>query len=178
MGVKRLLLFLMLLFPAALHAANTGTEVVQQTDTQVLVRQHPRTGREYVAIVKSGPGQTRMERVPVSKTRFHPDYRMLDPKLKSGAIPYEGPVSDRKKVYIFAAAVAAVGAAGGTAIIAGAPAATGAGAAGGAGGYAAAGTAVGAGTLSTSILNTRPDPDKDKIEQGSESRQVLVKDTP
>ncbi len=147
-------------------------EVVPQTQTKVVVREHPRTGKPYVVITDSKAERNPLAALPVH-TRVRPDYRLLDPKVKRGTVPYQGPVSDRKKVYIFAGTIAALGTAGGAAIIAGAPAATGAGAAGGAGGYAAAGTAVGVGSVSTAVLNTRPpDPDKDKIEQGFESYQT------
>ncbi len=163
-----LLMILMLAVPAGYADDN---EVTRTTPARVVVRQHPKTGRPYV-VIASDKGNRNPLVVPASASRFRPDYRMLDPKMKSGKIPYEGPVSDRKKVYIFAATVAALGTAGGASIIAAAPAATGTGAAGGAGAYAAAGAGVATGTVSAALDKTRPDPDKDKIEQGSVSRQV------
>ncbi len=146
-------------------------EVITQTPTKVVVREHIKTGKPYVVITSAQGDRNPFASIPVA-TRVRPDYRLLDPKVKASQVRYEGPVSDRKKVYIFAGTIAALGTAGGAAVIAAAPAATGAGAAGGAGGYAAAGTAVAAGTISTSVLNTRPDPEKDKIEQGFSSAQI------
>lgn len=167
-GLKHLFLplFLLLILPAA-YAAES--EVVPQVREKILVREHIRTGKPYVVITNDA-ARNPLASLPVA-TRMRPDYRMLDPKVKKNSIPYQGPVSDRKKVYIFAGTIAALGTAGGAAIIATAPAATGVGAAGGAGGYAAAGTAVGVGSVSTALLQTRPDPDKDKIEQGFASYQ-------
>lgn len=166
-GRTRAVIFLMIL----LNCWNVfAGEVVEQTDTKVLVREHPRTGRAYAVITADGV-KNPLEALPVT-TKARPDYRMLDPKLKSGAVPYEGPVSDRKKVYLFAGSLAALGTAGGAAIIAAAPAATGAGAAGGAGLYGAAGTAVAAGTVSTALVKTKPDPAKDKIEQSFSSKEI------
>ncbi len=134
-----------------------------------MVRNHPRTGKPYVSIVSP-------DRVSVDpfagnrKSYLRPDYRMLDPKIKSGAIPYNGPYSDRKKVYILAASLATVGAAGGTAIIAAAPAATGAGASGGAGAFLAGGTAVVAGSAAEYAIAAKPNPRKDIYTQRSESK--------
>lgn len=147
------------------------TEVITETTSTVIVREHPRTGKPYAVITGNPESAGPFAQLPVL-TKSRPDYRMLDPKIKRGTIPYMGPVSDRKKVYAFAATLATLGAAGGTAIIAAAPAATGAGASGGAGAYALAGTGVASGAISSSWLKTRPDPDKDKIEHGFESRQI------
>lgn len=152
-------------------AGYTASEVITETSSKVIVRDHPRTGRPYAVITDDPQNGSPFHKLPVS-TRSRPDYRMLDPKIKSGTVPYEGPVSDRKKVYVFAGTIATLGAVGGTAIIAAAPAATGAGASGGAGAYALAGTGVATGTISSAWLKTRPEPDKDKIEHGFESRQL------
>ena len=164
-----------LLFFALLSGSvYAASEVLPETSSKVVVRDHPRTGRPYVVITSSTQSINPFEKLPVL-TKMRPDYRMLDPKMKSGKIPYQGPVSDRKKVYVFAASIATLGAVGGTAIIAAAPAATGVGASGGAGAYALAGTGVASGTLSTAWLNTRPDPNKDKIEHGFESHEIQEK---
>ena len=145
-----------------------ASEVIPESSAEVIVREHPKTGKPYVVITSTGSA----DRDPFSGKHLkaqRPDYRMLDPKMKSGQIPYEGPYSSRKKVYILAATLATVGTVGGTAIIAAAPAATGAGAAGGAGAYGAAGGAVAAGTISTAALQTRSDPEKDNYSLTSES---------
>ena len=91
--------------------------------------------------------------------------------MKSGQIPYEGPYSDRKKVYLFAATLATVGTVGGIAVIAAAPAATGVGASGGgAGAYLAGGAAVTAGTVAGSVAVTRPHPHSDDFRHESQAR--------
>lgn len=159
------LIFLLIL---TLAPSATASEVLPETSAEVIVREHPKTGKPYVVITSAEA----VSKDPFSGKRSsaqRPDYRMLDPKMKSGQIPYEGPSSSRKKVYILAATLATVGAVGGTAIIAAAPAATGAGAAGGAGVYGAAGGAVAAGTISTAALQTKSDPEKDDYSLTSES---------
>ena len=165
-------LFIFLFLPASGYAAS---ETLPETSSQVIVRDHPRTGRPYVVITDGVQKMNPFEKLPVL-TRTRPDYAMLDPKIKRGKVPYQGPVSDRKKVYVFAATIATLGAAGGTAIIAAAPAATGVGSSAGAGAYALAGTGVASGTVSTAWLKTRPDPDKDKIEHGFESHEIQSAD--
>ena len=146
------------------------SEVIAKTNTQVMVREHPRTGKPFIAIVSRT--QTPEPFVYPRKKMKRPDYRMLDPKIKSGTIPYEGPISDRKKIYILAASLATIGAVGGTAIMAAAPAATGAGAAGGAGLYAGAGAGVAAGTLGGSVAASRSDSEKINFTHVSESHAV------
>ncbi len=153
--------------------SDTVSEVIPKTPTQVIVRDHPKTGKPYVSIVSdSAPGQDPFAHLKQNIKR--PDYRMLDPKMKSGDIPYEGPVSDRKKVYILAASLATVGTVGGVAVIAAAPAATGAGAAGGAGMYAAGGVAVVAGTAAGTVAVTKTDPDKENFTHESEANLKKV----
>ncbi len=159
---------LILLMILTLASPASASEVLPETAAEVVVREHPKTGKPYV-VITSAEG---VSKDPFSGKHLgaqRPDYRMLDPKMKSGQIPYEGPYSSRKKVYVLAASLAVVGVAGGTAIIAAAPAATGAGAAGGAGVYGAAGGAVAAGTISTAALQTKSDPEKDNYSLTSES---------
>ncbi len=120
-----------------------ASEVFQETNSQVIVREHPKTGKPYVVIAPAGmTSETAF--FPSSKKFSRPDYRMLDPKVKSGQIPYDGPYSDSKRIYIFAATMATLGAGG----LAGAAAlpATGTAAATGGAGYLTAGGAVAAGT--------------------------------
>ena len=148
-------------------------EVLLQTHTEVVVRQHPRTGKSYAAVTdqnKAGVDPFAALRTP--KPMMRPDYRMLDPKIKAGKIPYEGPVSDRKKVYIFAASLATLGTLGGTAIIAAAPAATGAGAAGGVGMLAGAGAGVAAGTAAGTVAAARTDRHKESFKHTAESKEI------
>lgn len=148
------------------------SEVLPETNSKVVVRDHPRTSRPYT-VITSDSSIDLFAKLPVL-TKSRPDYRMLDPKIKSGKIPYEGPVSDRKKVYVFAASVATLGAVGGTVLLAAAPAATGAAASGtGAGAYGLAATALASGAATEAWLQTRPNPNKDKIEQAFSSHQIV-----
>ena len=148
-----------------------GNEIIPETPTRVVVRQHPRTGKPFVSITGKDSAHDPFSEVRKGK---RPDYRMLDPKIKSGQIPYDGPSSDRKKVYALAAALAAVGTVGGIGIIAVAPAATGAGAAGGAGVYGAAGGAVAAGAISGAVASTHSGggPEKDNFTHISEAHTI------
>jgi hypothetical protein len=165
--MKQTAVFLLtMVFVSAPAPAN---EVIEETHTKVVVRHHPKTGQPFVSITAEDAAQYPF---PEPKVMKRPDYRMLDPKMKSGAIPYEGPVSDRKKVYILAASLAAVGTVGGVGIIAAAPAATGAGAAGGAGVYGAAGGAVAVGSISGAVAATRSDPEKANFTHVSEAHAV------
>lgn len=155
-----------------LAAANlSASEIIEETRTQVIVREHPKTGRSYVSIVSSEvpapPGPFAGQ-----KSYSVPDYRLLDPKVKAKDIPYDGPYSNRTKIYILAASLATVGTVGGTAIIAAAPAATGAAASGGAGAYLAGGGAVIAGSAAEYAVATHRDPKKENYVQRSESELI------
>lgn len=153
-----------------LSSNSFASEIVEQTQTKVIVREHPKTGRPYVSIV-SAEAAIHDPFANLGKKYPRPDYRMLDPKIKAKDIPYEGPYSNRKKVYALAATLATVGTVGGVAGLAVAPAATGAGASGGAGAFAVGGGAVAAGTVTGAIkAQTNPGPE-DHIER-SESRSV------
>lgn len=147
------------------------SEVIPETKTKVIVRHHPKTGIAYATIVAEGvPTPDPLENLKVKQNVSRPDYRMLDPKIKSGEIPYDGPARDNKKIYLFAASIATLGAAGGSVGLL-APAAT-TGAAGGAGLYAAGAVAVTAGTAATSYFATRPDPHQDDYTHHSESKTI------
>lgn len=129
-----------------------ASEVIPENAGRVLVRDHPRTGLPYISVVDSN--QPRKIFTGSFKGNVRPDYRMLQPGVKPADVQYDGPVSDRKKVYILAGTLAAGGVAGYAAL----PAASAAGgAAGGAGMYAAASAAVTAGTFSTHWAMKRDD---------------------
>jgi hypothetical protein len=162
-----------LIHPFPLHAS----EVIEPTRTQVIVREHPKTGRPYVSIVSSDRA---VPPDPFSgqKKYSRPDYRLLDPKVKAGEIPYDGPYSDRRKIYIFAATLATVGTVGGVAGMAAAPAAAGAGASGGGAAYLAGGTAVAAGSAAAVTAVTHSDPKEENFIHRSESKTQDVKAGP
>ena len=146
-------------------AAIFSSEIIEETQTRVILREHPKTGKPYVSIVSSevpeppDPFTGRRGRI------IRPDYRLLDPKVKSGEIPYEGPVSDRTKIYIFAASLATLGTVSALAL----PVAASTGAAsGGAGAYLAGGAAVTAGSAGAYSVAAASDPKKEDYAHTSE----------
>lgn len=152
-----------------------SSEIIEETPTQVIVREHPKTGQPYVSIVSS-QGPVPADPFTGQRKKFsRPDYRMLDPKMKARDIPYDGPYSDRKKVYVLAATLAVSGTAGGIVGMASAPAATGAGASGGAGAYFAGGAAVAAGSAAAATRAARANPRNKNFIHRSESREPIDK---
>lgn len=149
-------------------ASASASEVVDSTRTQVIVREHPKTGKPYASIVSSDGPIARDPFTGERGTYSRPDYRMLDESVKPGEIPYDGPWSDRKKVYLFAASLMTVGTVGGAVGIAAAPAAGGA--AAGSGGYLAAGSVVAGGATAAAVASTRSRPGQEPFELASESR--------
>lgn len=135
-------------------------EVLPQTETQVTERVHPRTGASYRVITAApAPEAAYFEGAPRPYSR--PDYRMLESDVQRGEIYYDGPVSSRKKVYIFAATVATLGTVGAMSL----PTAAAVGSvSGGAGAYAAGGAAVAAGTLGGAVKLTKPAENEDFIQ--------------
>ena len=156
-----------------LAQAAYASEVEDITHTRVIVREHPKTGKPYVSIVSS--------EAPIPKNPFtgqhgattRPDYRLLDPQVKNGAIPYIGPSSDRRKVYVFAASLMTVGTVGGAVGMAAAPAQA-AGAATGGGAYVAAGS-VAAGGTAAGVLSQRSRTPRENFRQESESKVLSEK---
>jgi len=163
----RFVLFSVLwLLVSSLWNIAAGNEVLPEPPVVVEVREHPKTGIPYVSIVD--PRRPKGLFSGEIKKYNRPDYRMLDPKVKPRDVKYDGPVSDRKKVYIFAGALAAGGVAGYAALPV---AAASGGAATGAGAYAAASAAVTAGTFSTHWAMQRDDR-PDDFTQVSTSREI------
>ncbi len=166
---------LLLAFLMGHLVARASEEIKDTTHTQVVVRQHPKTGKPYVSIVPS-------DAVPAdlftgSATSYtRPDYRMLDPHFKNGDIPYNGPVSDRKKVYVFAATLMTVGTVGGAVGMATAPAAAGT-ASGGAGAYVGAGAAVAGTATAASLAASKKRPWDEDFKHMSESKLVRKDET-
>lgn len=154
-------------------------EVKDESHSQVVIREHPKTGKSYVTIVSS---EEPVPADPFTHQRdkySRPDYRMLDPKAKKGDYVYDGPYSDRKKVYIFAASMIAVGVTGGVAGMALAPAATGtAASAGGGGAYLiGAGVATGVGGVVAADALTVKAEDENFIHEG-ESKSIQTPKEP
>ena len=167
-------MLLIFLYSSASLAADDGdrssNEVIRKTSTQVVVRIHSKTSRPYVSITPAGvPLDPKSVAVTTPITR--PDYRMLDPKIKNGQIPYEGPSSNRTKIYVFAGTLAALGIAGGAVAIA-APAASTSAAGGGAGVFAGAGAGTAAGTISGVLSqDSEPSPENNSAESISKATE-------
>ncbi len=161
--------FVLLVFSASIFAS----EVVDTTHTQVVVREHPKTHRPYVSIVSNDEPVPRDPFTGQRKSYSRPDYRMLDPKVKNGEIFYDGPSSDNKKIYIFAASLMTIGVVGGAVGMAAAPAATGATASGG-GAYLAAGSAVAGSAAAAGVISSKSS-DNEKYKHESESLLVRLK---
>lgn len=164
----KILMAIVFLFQTAVPCF-AENEVLDQSSSQVIVRQHPKTGKPYASIVPAGA----VPPDPFTRSAnayMRPDYRLLDPNYKPGDIPYQGPVSDRKKVYLFAAGLAVTGVATGAVGIATAPVA--AGTAGGGGAYLAGGAAV-AGTTAAASWIASHRKSKDEYKHTSESKTIF-----
>lgn len=129
------LIVILLFFPGKGMASDN--EVLGEGNAKVFIRQHPQTGKDFVSLRTASDAKDLFK--GFVKREVRPDYKMLDADAKG--VPYDGPVSDRTKVYVFAATLITLGAAGAvvTAAIPAGAAAAGAGS-GGAG-------LLGAGTL-------------------------------
>lgn len=147
-----------------------GSEVLEETKTQVVVREHPKTGKPYVSIAGLNVSGSQNLLGGRNTKISRPDYRLLDPKVKSGEIPYEGPYTSPKRIYIFAATLATIGVAGGVVGMAAAPAAASAGgAASGGGVFLAGGSAVTAGSAGTLVAASQRNSNQDNFVQTSQS---------
>lgn len=149
---------LLFLFPVtALSVENTQEVLRSATKAQMVKRVHPVTKQTFFSIVESGAEEYPMG-LERATPRSRPDYRLLERDADASKIYYDGPVSDRKKIYLFAGTVAAVGTVAGTAgLLAAASSTATTGAAGGAGAYAAGGTAVLSGVAGTVAVKSKPD---------------------
>ncbi|HOW87506.1 MAG TPA: hypothetical protein P5561_01205 [Candidatus Omnitrophota bacterium] len=151
--MKRVLTIVTILFWRMGTVCGAENEVLQESGAKVFVREHPQTGQSFVSLRTEGKegrdlfkGFTRRE--------IRPDYKMLDPKTKSGEIPYEGPVSDRTKVYVFAATIATLGVAGSAVAAAAFPASAAAAASSGGGAVLGTGAAVVAGVAADIVVES------------------------
>jgi len=153
-----------------------ATEVIQETHTKVIQRENPATGKPYFSIVTAALQETEGLLPPREEKYSRPDYQMLAPESQRGEIFYDGPASSRKKVYIFAGAVATVGAVGGTLGMLSAASTATAGAAGGAGGYAAGGAAVASGAMAGALKVSSAKPQSDDFVHTSKTDLVALVD--
>ena len=147
-------------------------EVSDPSHSQVILRDHPQTGNPYVSIVSS-ESPVPPDPFTGQKKYSRPDYRMLDPKVKKEQYQYDGPVSDRKKVYIFAASLMTAGTVTGAVGIATAPVT--AGAATGGAGYTAAGAVLAGGAVTAALVSQRKKPLEQDFTHTSESRTLEEK---
>ncbi|MBN1493343.1 MAG: hypothetical protein JW938_04280 [Candidatus Omnitrophica bacterium] len=140
-------------------AAVDTIEIIDTSTTRVAVRIHPKTGNEYIAIYALDHEKPLYDFQVSGEKYSRPDYQMLSHTTRSGDIPYDGPVSDRTKIYVLAATLAASGiAAGAVAQATAAAAATTTASTGAAGAYATAGAVLGGVSIATPLIKARPDP--------------------
>ncbi len=136
-------------------------------ESGVAVKAHPRTGRPYASIV--APGEAPEAASPVRPLE-RPDYRYLH--AGRGEVAYQGPSSDRTKVYVLAGTLATAGVAAGMAGLATAPAVAGAAAAGSPVVPAAAAAALLALEGDYVIKTLRETPEDRQFERDSSSRVI------
>jgi hypothetical protein len=150
--VKRLLASVLAAWLVVGPVFAAENETIVESGAKVFIREHPQTGKPFVSLRKEGDSQDLFK--GFVKREFRPDYKMLDAKTKSGDVPYDGPVSDRKKVYIFAATMITLGVAGGIATVAMPAGAAAAGAGSGTGLLGTGAVAVATGTVGTVALKS------------------------
>ncbi len=165
--MKKILVWFLTAFFCAGSVIAGENEVVPVSRAKVFVREHPQTGKPFVSLRNEGNTQDLFR--GFKKREVRPDYRMLDAKTKSGAVPYDGPASDRTKVYVFAATMMTLGVAGGIVSAAAIPAtAATTGASGGAGLFGAGAVAVAGGTVGTVAVKSRLKPgEENSIHEGT-----------
>jgi hypothetical protein len=155
-SVKTVLASFLAMFLCAGPVRAAEQEVLGESGVKVFIREHPQTGKPFVSLHKEGEAQDLFK--GFVKREFRPDYKMLNAKTRSGDVPYDGPVSDRKKVYIFAATMMTLGVAGGIATVAMPVGAAAAGASGGTGLLGAGAVTVVAGTAGTVAVKSHVAP--------------------
>jgi len=146
------LILVMTLAAGPACAAEAENEVIQESDIKVFIREHPQTGKPFVSLRQEDDPQDLFK--GFVKREFRPDYKMLDARTKSGDVPYDGPTSDRKKVYIFAASMITLGVAGGIVTAAMPAGAAASGAGGGTGLLGAGAVTLATGTAGTVALKS------------------------
>ena len=143
------------------------SEVLDKPLQEIYVQEHKATHEPLVTIADTGGLGSRYDFLNHPKKISRPDYEMLDPRIKSGDIAYDGPVSNRKKVYYFAAGMAATGVVAGTMIpvsaVSAGTATTGAGA------YAAGGAAVAASSVGFSSWRSKSEPEEENFSHTHEA---------
>jgi hypothetical protein len=147
------------------------SEVLDEPAQEIYIQEHKVTHEPLVTLANEDGLGSRYEFLKNPQKISRPDYIMLDHQLKSGDIPYDGPVSNRKKVYYFAAGMAATGVLAGTLIpvsaVSAGTATTGAGA------YAAGGAAVAASSVGLSSWKSKPDLQEENFSHTHEA--VLIR---
>lgn len=162
---KFFFVFLILsMIPESLPAMEN--EVIPESGAKVYVREHPQTGKPFVSLRSEALTQDLFQ--GFTRREIRPDYKMLDADAKG--IPYDGPASDRTKVYVFAATLITLGAAGAV-VTAALPvtAAAGAGASGGTGLLGTGAVAIVAGTAGTIAVESHIKPGEEHYQHTAES---------
>lgn len=168
--MKKILAGVLMLVLGASTVSGLESEVLDESPVKVFVREHPQTGKPFVSLRKGDKGPDFFK--GFVKREIRPDYAMLDAAKRSGDIPYDGPVSDRKKVYIFAATMITLGVAGGIATAALPATAAAGGASGGTGLLGAGAVTVVAGTAGTVALKSHLAPGEENyIHEGVTSAE-------
>ncbi len=149
------------LFAESLENPEAPREILQESRAEVVVIENKMSGKPLVCI-KENAQPIRPYLQSLAREVKRPDYRLLDYRTKSGEISYEGPSSDRTKIYVFAATIATLGVVSGAAVgaVAASSAAAGGASSGGAG-LVAVGTTLSAGTVSAALQTSKPDPNRD-----------------
>ncbi|MCB9799652.1 MAG: hypothetical protein H6757_02700 [Candidatus Omnitrophica bacterium] len=150
-----------------LHFPLKANEVIPETQSEVIVREHPQTGDPYIVIKAQGDEGREDLHFGQPQKYSRPDYEMLRSSVKPGDVAYDGPVSSRKKIYILAASLATLGTVSGVAGAALFPAAAGTTASGSGAGLAAGVAVTGAATAAASIALNQEIPDDYVREQES-----------
>lgn len=152
-------------------------EVPDFRSSQIRVRENRQSGKPYVSIVKEDQTNPRYAFQRDQTPYQRPDYRMLSQNKKEmKTIAYDGPESDRTKIYLFAGTLIASGiAVGTTAALAPVATAGSAAASGGAGAFGLASLGIATGSVVTALHKSKPDPDRAFIHESKARILQLTK---
>jgi hypothetical protein len=106
--MRKIIFWVLILLMVQMPARGQENEILQDSGAKVYVREHPQTGKPFVSLRAGEPAQDPFK--GFTKREIRPDYKMLEADSKG--VPYDGPVSDLKKVYVFAATMMTLGVAG------------------------------------------------------------------
>lgn len=151
--MRKMIFWTLILLMVQIPARGQENEILRESVAKVYVREHPQTGKPFVSLRMGNPAQDPFK--GFTKREIRPDYKMLEADSKG--VPYDGPVSDLKKVYVFAATMMTLGAAG-VVVTAALPAAAAAGASTAGTGVLAGGAAVATGVAADIVVESQIKP--------------------